>query len=170
MRIASIGYACAFALALSGCGARKHGETTNVPAPPTPGGTRHVVVAANTQVTLVGSYKAGQKVDLEPKGGSWSAGNGRPSVGAAGQQDALCMGDGTHHCIGGDKPAPWMSLVVVMTPCPVEQQGCFWFGRDVISSAVTLTVPRDGYLYLAPNDWMEEVGDNTGALNVDVSP
>jgi hypothetical protein len=128
------------------------------------------VVSANTQVTLVGSYKAGQKIDLEPKGGSWSAGNGRPSVGAAGQEGALCIGDGGHHCIGGDATAPWMSLVVLMTSCPIEQQGCFPFGRDALSSPVTITAPRDGYLYLAPNDWMEEVGDNTGSLNVDVSP
>jgi hypothetical protein len=159
----------AFALVFSGCGARKTGGTTNVPTP-TPGGTRHLVVAANTQVTLVGAYKAGQKVDIEAKGGSWSAGPGKPSVGAAGQTDAVCIGDDAHHCIAGTPPAPWMSLVVLMTPCPVEQQGCFWFGRDAIATPVTITVPRDGYLYLAPNDWMEEVGDNTGALDVDVSP
>ena len=168
MRIASCLYAIAFALVFSGCGARKPGGTTNVPT--TAGGVRHLVVAANTQVTLVGSYKAGQKVDLEPKGGTWSAGAGKPSVGAAGQDDALCIGDGSHHCIAGDPPAPWMTLVVIMTPCPIEQQGCFWFGRDAISAPVTITVPRDGYMYLGPNDWMEEVGDNTGSLQVDVSP
>ena len=157
---------------VSACGARKPATTANGATTTTTasGGVRHVVVAANQPVTLVGAYKAGQTVDLEPKGGTWSAGGGRPVVGAEGQPNALCLGDGAHHCIGGDALAPWMSLVVLMTPCPIEQQGCFVFGRDPISAAVTITVPRDGYMYLAPNDWMEEVGDNTGAISVDVSP
>lgn len=169
LRFTSVIYIFSLTLFFQGCGARKPGSGSNVPAAAS-GAVRHLVVPANKQVTLVGSYKAGQRVDIEPKGGTWSAGGGRPMVGADGQTNALCLGDGAHHCIGGDAMAPWMSLVVLMTPCPIEQQGCFAFGRDAIGSPVTITAPRDGYMYLGPNDWMEEVGDDVGALNVDVTP
>ena len=169
MRATSVVYGCGLALGILGCHGRKPVDRPGAAAV-VAGGARRLVVPANRQVTLVGQYRAGARVDVEPTGGSWSAGPERPMVGAAGQPNALCLGDGAHHCIGGDAMAPWMGLLVLMTPCPIEQQGCQVFGRDPVSAPMTFTVPRDGFMYLAPNDWMEAVGDNRGALTVDVAP
>jgi hypothetical protein len=159
-----------FAVALSalGCGPRGGGKGGTTPS----GGaeTRHITVDAKKPVTLVGQYKQGQKVDIEPKAGQWSNSPGMPLVGPEGDTKSLCMGDGGHHCIGGDAMAPVMGLIMLMTACPIEQASCTVFGRDYVSGPVTLTVPRDGYLYLAPNDWMEAIGDNSGSVQVDVTP
>ncbi len=132
--------------------------------------TRHVTVPANQPVTLVGVYKQGDKVDFEPKGGEWTARAGMSAVGPEGASGTLCLGDGSHHCIGGDAMAPLMSVIVLMTACPIEQSGCTVFGRDTLEGAMTFTAPRDGYMYLAPNDWMESIGDNSGSVLVDVTP
>ena len=166
-------YVFGAAILVSACGPRaaaKTGGQTSAGTPQSPRVARHLTVAGNQPVTLVGEYKQGTKLDLEPKGGQWSAGPGAPMVGPEGNGGSLCLGDGAHHCIGGDAQAPLMGLIVLMTSCPIEQQGCFVFGRDPIGYPMTFTVPKDGFVYLAPNDWMEAVGDNVGALQVDVTP
>ena len=157
----------AVASLVAGCGAR------GGPKGATPQGTagpRRLTIDAKAPVTLVGQYKQGQKVDIEPKAGEWSNGPGMTMVGPEGDTKSLCMGDGGHHCIGGDAMAPLMGLIMLMTPCPIEQASCTVFGRDYVDGPMTLTVPRDGYLYLAPNDWAEAVGDNGGSVQVDVTP
>lgn len=152
-----------------GCGAR--GKTAaNVTKAADGRVTRHLTVPANQPVTLVGVYKQGDKVDIEPKGGEWSARPGMSNVGPEGASGTLCLGDGSHHCIGGDAMAPLMGVIVLMTACPIEQQGCTVFGRDYLEGPLTFTAPRDGYMYLAPNDWMESIGDNSGSVLVDVTP
>src|SRR4051812_21937873 len=108
-----------------GCGPRGGKGTT---APPGGEGARHLTVDAKKHVTLVAQYKQGQKVDIEPKSGQWSNGAGMGMVGPEGDPKSLCMGDGGHHCIGGDAIAPVMGLIVIMTPCPIEQVGCNAFG------------------------------------------
>ena len=156
----------AFALlVVPACGPRGAGKGTT---PQGAGSPRHITVDAKMPVTLVGQYKQGQKVDLEPKGGQWSNGPGMTMVGPEGDTKSLCMGDGGHHCIGRDAKAPVMGLMVLMSSCPIEQ--CNPFGIDYVSGPITLTVPLDGYLYLAPNDWAEAVGDNSGSVQVDVTP
>ena len=168
MRWGSFVVVSATFVCLAGCGARGAKGTTATPQGTA--GARHLTVDAKTPVTLVGQYKQGQKVDIEPKAGEWANAPGMTVVGPEGDTKSLCMGDGGHHCIGGDAMAPLMGLIMLMTPCPIEQTGCTVFGRDYVNGPMTLTVPRDGYLYLAPNDWAEAIGDNTGSVQVDVTP
>jgi hypothetical protein len=152
---------------ISGCGARKGKDVQSVG--PDGRAVHAITVDAKQHVTLVGQFKQGAKVDIEPKGGAWSARPGMTPVGPEGQSGTLCLDDGDHHCIGGDGTAPLMGLLVIMSPCPIEQTGCQMFGRDYVSGPITITVPRDGFMYLAPNDWREAIGDNSGSVQVDVT-
>jgi hypothetical protein len=132
--------------------------------------SRTLVVKASARFTEVGRYPAGTTVSLSVRGGKWRAGPKAPEVDAEGEPGALCLGDEQHQCIGGNGVSPRMALIVLMTPCPIEQDGCFVFGREAVGHGLQVTVPRDGHLYLAPNERVDEVDDDDGAIEVEVSP
>jgi len=157
------------AVLLASCGA----PPKTAPAEPKPEPTRpsHVVVVqAKEAFTLVGQYTKGTQLAIEVQKGTWKSGTSGKDVDGEGEAGALCLGEGEHHCIGGDGVSPRMGLIVLMTPCPITDKECFVFGRELVGKTLSFSVPRDGFVYLAPNDWVDGLDDNSGALTVSVSP
>jgi hypothetical protein len=159
-----------FALLLVGCASAP--KSTPIEAKPAaPATTSHkVTVAATAPFTLVGEYKKGTTLAIEVRSGAWRSGPSGKEVDGEGEVGALCLGEGEHHCIGGDGLSPRMGLIVLMTPCPIADKDCFVFGRELVGKSLSFAVPRDGFVYLAPNDWLDGLADNSGALEVSVSP
>jgi hypothetical protein len=131
---------------------------------------RRVKVEANKPASRVGRYAKGTRVALKPISGSWRAGKDAPSLGAEGDPRKLCLGDESHHCIGGDGLFARMSLVVLVSACDVYQPGCPILAREYVGAGATFEMPVDGELWLGPNDWVEELGDNDGAVEVEIVP
>ncbi len=128
------------------------------------------MVKASEPFTLVGKYEKGTSLAINVRSGTWRASPTSKEVDAEGEAGALCLGEAGHQCIGGDGVSPRMGLIVLMTPCPITDKGCFVFGRELVGKGLSFTVPRDGWVYLAPNDWVDGLSDNSGALEVEVSP
>lgn len=136
------------------------------PSPP----PRRVKVEANKPASLVGRYAKGTRVALRPVSGGWRTGKDAPTLGAEGDPRKLCLGDETHHCIGGDALFARMSLVVLVSACDVYQPGCPILAREYVGAGATFEMPVDGELWLGPNEWVEELADDEGAIEVEVSP
>jgi hypothetical protein len=131
---------------------------------------RRLKVEASKPAALVGRYPKGTRVALKPVSGGWRSGKDAPTLGAEGDPRKLCLGDETHHCIGGDGLFARMSLVVLVSACDVYQPSCPILAREYVGAGATFEMPVDGELWLGPNEWVEELADDEGALEVEVSP
>jgi hypothetical protein len=131
---------------------------------------RRVKVEAIKPASLVGRYTKGTRVALKPASGSWRSAKDAPPLGAEGDARKLCLGDETHHCIGGDGLFARMSLVVLVSACDVYQPGCPILAREYVGAGATFEMPVDGELWLGPNEWVEELADDEGAIEVEVAP
>lgn len=131
---------------------------------------RRVKVEANKPASLVGRYAKGTRVALRPVSGGWRAAKDAPTLGAEGDPRKLCLGDEAHHCIGGDGVFARMSLVVLVSACDVYQPSCPILAREYVGAGATFEMPVDGELWLGPNEWVEELADDEGAIEVEVLP
>jgi hypothetical protein len=131
---------------------------------------RRIRVDARRPAVRVGRYDKGASVQLKPVGGTWRTSKDAPALGPEGDPRHLCIGDEAHHCIGGDALFARMSLVVLVSACDVYQPNCPILAREFVGEGATFSMPVDGELWLGPNDWVEELGDNEGAIDVEVSP
>jgi hypothetical protein len=131
---------------------------------------RKLRVQATEPRSPLGRFAAGTRVSISVLGGTWSNDPGVPRVGPEGVTNAACTGGGAHTCAAGEGRAPMMGLVLVMASCedggvarpPPET-------RAQVGPAVELGVAHEGELFLGPNDWEDELDDNTGFLKVEIT-
>jgi hypothetical protein len=132
---------------------------------------RIVTVPANSPRTPIGHFLAGQRVRISVLDARWTSDPGQPFRDARGVPGTRCL-DGGRTCVGGDGAAPLMGLILVQAPVGVSaapaEATCAPRHRIFVPHGVEFAVPEETELSLAPNDWDDDLANNSGALRVDV--
>ena len=132
---------------------------------------RVIVVNANEPRTLVGHFRAGQRVQLSVLDAQWTDEPGPDLLDARGAGKRTCKNTFARTCIGNG--APFMGLVLITVPdtaaaAMARKSACGEPSRLFIPNGAEFTVPTDVELELAPNDWEDGVENNSGAIEVEV--
>ncbi|MFT3768875.1 MAG: hypothetical protein QM820_25815 [Minicystis sp.] len=131
---------------------------------------RLVTVDARRPRTAIGHFQAGERVRVSVLEARWTNDPGSPFHDAAGDPEQRCGSPG-HACVGGNDAAPMMGLVLLSVPTEATtrmETTCAPQHRLFVPHGVEFAVPEETELALAPNDWDDDLANNSGALRVDV--
>jgi hypothetical protein len=170
------------ALGSAACTASMQGSATWQVASSPPGSELRVaadsepaqtlVVNATNARTLVGHFRAGERVRIAVVDAQWTNAPSAELYDAAGLRGQACKSGGSHVCIGGEAPLMGLVLLTVSTvddgPMAAPEGSCRVRQRLYIPNGVEFAVPFDAEVELGPNDWEDGCYNNTGAIQVQV--